>query len=87
MQTCCNKIVKMLISAFFNFSSLTVNTVYSLVAVIDHRGGVENGHYVTFRKTPENWHVVSDEMTRTVPLSHVLNSNAYMLFYERTKST
>jgi hypothetical protein len=68
----------------FYFSRPTINTTYTLVAVIVHLGEVENGHYVTFRKANDNWHLVSDEMTRTVPLSHVLKSNPYMLFYERT---
>ena len=59
----------------FYFSRPTINTTYTLVAVIVHLGEVENGHYVTFRKANDNWHLVSDEMTRTVPLSHVLKSN------------
>jgi ubiquitin C-terminal hydrolase len=61
-----------------------VNTSYTLVAVIMHVGVAENGHYVTFRKAQEIWHMVSDDKSRVVPFSHVLRSNPYMLFYERT---
>ncbi|XP_028400380.1 ubiquitin carboxyl-terminal hydrolase 30-like [Dendronephthya gigantea] len=64
---------------------LAGNTIYSLVAVIVHLGeAVGRGHYITYRKSNTCWHLVSDEITRCVPLSHVLKSTAYMLFYERT---
>ena len=61
-----------------------VNTSYTLVAVIIHLGVVEKGHYLTFRKVNDTWYFISDNNTRVAPLSHVLHSNPYILFYERT---
>ncbi|KAK7087712.1 ubiquitin carboxyl-terminal hydrolase 30-like [Littorina saxatilis] len=69
--------------------------IYRLTAVISHLGNVESGHFVTYRRGPlrakseqeqqmaDSWWLASDCSVERVPLSHVLASQAYMLFYER----
>ncbi|ODM91275.1 Ubiquitin carboxyl-terminal hydrolase 30 [Orchesella cincta] len=66
------------------------NSEYRLVAVISHVGdGVENGHYVTFRRNaaaPTNydkWYYCSDETVKHVPFTTVAATKAYMLFYDK----
>ncbi|XP_011148203.1 ubiquitin carboxyl-terminal hydrolase 30 homolog isoform X2 [Harpegnathos saltator] len=58
---------------------------YQLCAVIEHRGPVDSGHFVCYRRAhKENmWLYTSDVVVESVSLTHVLFTNPYMLFYER----
>jgi len=62
---------------------------YSLRAVVVHSGGIQSGHYVTYRRGPlggrgsTKWFHTSDSTVRQVPYSEVSRAPAYMLFYER----
>jgi len=62
---------------------------YSLRAVVVHSGGIQSGHYVTYRRGPlggrgaSRWFHTSDSTVRQVPYSEVSRAPAYMLFYER----
>ncbi|XP_023340426.1 ubiquitin carboxyl-terminal hydrolase 30 homolog [Eurytemora carolleeae] len=70
-------------------SSGGLGSLYSLRAVIVHSGGIDSGHYITYRKGPigsktENkWFYTSDSLVKQVKYSEVSRSSAYMLFYER----
>ncbi|GAB1608180.1 ubiquitin carboxyl-terminal hydrolase 30-like [Argonauta hians] len=65
---------------------------YRLIAVIEHIGDVVSGHFVSYRRCPtsksgekhsDKWLFTSDALVRKVSLAQVLNSEAYMLFYEK----
>jgi ubiquitin C-terminal hydrolase len=57
---------------------------YRLIAVIEHLGGPNAGHYVCYR--PQWWRI-SDRSVRQVDWNQVRSSQAYMLFYERIDTT
>jgi len=62
---------------------------YSLQAVIVHTGGIDSGHYITYRKGPigskaaGKWFYTSDGTVKQVSYDEVSRSAAYMLFYEK----
>ncbi|CAA7404725.1 unnamed protein product [Spirodela intermedia] len=62
---------------------------YRLVGVVEHEGSMRGGHYVAYVKgerAPEHgpaWFYASDGLVREVSLPEVLQSEAYILFYER----
>ncbi len=61
---------------------------YRLNAVVEHHGGPNSGHYVTYRRTKGNsgrWVCTSDSVVHATSLSDVLEARAYMLFYSRNK--
>jgi len=63
--------------------------LYKLRAVIVHAGGINSGHYITYRKGPlgsstcSRWFYTSDSQVKQVPFSEVSRAPAYMLFYEK----
>ncbi|CAH1801581.1 unnamed protein product [Owenia fusiformis] len=61
--------------------------MYKLVSVVVHLGGVESGHFITYRRAPgeysHKWLYTSDSMVKRVTLQEVMESEAYMLFYEK----
>ena len=72
----------------------TYNNNYNLRAVVVHLGAIDSGHYVTYRRESEmidslnettkpRWFFTSDSVVREVTLDEVLNTNPYMLFYEK----
>jgi len=70
-------------------SSALSQAIYSLCAVVVHTGGINSGHYVTYRKGPlgsktsSRWFYTSDNVVKQVPFSEVCRAPAYMLFYQR----
>ncbi len=64
---------------------------YKLTSVIVHLGDVYSGHFITYRRIPstngqrfpDKWLYTSDTEVRKASLAEVLQSNAYMLFYEK----
>ena len=72
------------------------SSFYQLVGVVEHLGSMRGGHYVAYvrgerahvqKQTPEKqdiaWFYASDAQVKEVPLPEVLQSEAYLLFYER----
>lgn len=61
--------------------------VYNLYAVANHFGSLKGGHYTAFvKKSTKGWCYFDDtRVTRHQSESAVVNSNAYVLFYERQK--
>lgn len=55
--------------------------VYELSAVIQHKGKMDSGHYVSFSRANDEWFMFDDSKVVLVEESDVLNSEAYMLFY------
>lgn len=75
-----------------DFSSDMDNKVpmkYQLQAVIVHSGGINSGHYITYRRGPfggkfaKKWFFTSDADVRLVSYDEVNKAPAYMLFYEK----
>ena len=63
---------------------------YKLCSVIVHLGDASSGHFICYRRGTEahnqmKWYYISDTTVLEVNISEVLNSSAYMLFYERLK--
>ncbi|KAJ8681394.1 hypothetical protein QAD02_017181 [Eretmocerus hayati] len=58
---------------------------YYLYAVIEHRGPVDAGHFVCYRRgnRPGQWLFTSDNVVERTTLDDVLNASPYLLFYER----
>lgn len=67
----------------------TNNTTYNLVAVSEHRGSCNFGHYVAYCKNEINklWYEFNDEDVFHVPYKdlegEIITKNAYILFYKR----
>ena len=61
---------------------------YYLYAVIEHRGPVDAGHFVCYRRgnRPGQWLYTSDTVVQKTTLEDVLNASPYLLFYERAVS-
>ncbi|XP_054153944.1 ubiquitin carboxyl-terminal hydrolase 30 homolog [Oppia nitens] len=64
---------------------------YKLSSVLVHLGGASSGHFICYRRgtncdNQSKWYYLSDTTVFEVNLSEVLNSSAYMLFYERINS-
>uniref|UniRef100_A0A1D1XLJ2 Ubiquitin carboxyl-terminal hydrolase n=1 Tax=Anthurium amnicola TaxID=1678845 RepID=A0A1D1XLJ2_9ARAE len=66
---------------------------YHLVGVVEHSGSMRGGHYIAYvrgeknlgktQKDVSSWFYASDAHVREVSLHEVLQSEAYILFYER----
>lgn len=72
---------------------------YHLVAVLEHSGGAESGHYTMYRRVrtkpseegrpqnpnqvPVSWFRISDAEVQHASEADVLEAEACMLFYER----
>ncbi|KJE88370.1 hypothetical protein CAOG_000031 [Capsaspora owczarzaki ATCC 30864] len=65
--------------------STETNTLYTLNAVVSHRGGVNSGHYVAYAQHPQSgrWFEYDDSDTTEVSVQDVLDQEAYILFYSR----
>jgi ubiquitin C-terminal hydrolase len=59
---------------------------YRLVAVIVHSGGAYGGHFTVYRRLDSSrWADISDDFHTFVDEQKVLESEAYMLYYERDR--
>ncbi|XP_015597416.1 ubiquitin carboxyl-terminal hydrolase 30 homolog [Cephus cinctus] len=58
---------------------------YRLRAVVEHRGPVDAGHFVCYRRgnRPGQWLYTSDTTVESTTLTDVLFASPYLLFYER----
>ena len=81
-------------STMSDICNYSTNNSYNLRAVVVHIGAIDSGHYVTYRReadisnssndtVKQRWFYTSDSVVREVTLDEVLNTNPYMLFYER----
>jgi len=61
------------------------NTIYDLIAVVNHRGSITGGHYVcyAFNKLTRRWYEFDDTSVREVSENEVSQVEAYLLFYQR----
>jgi ubiquitin carboxyl-terminal hydrolase 22/27/51 len=56
---------------------------YALVAIGEHKGNIEGGHYVAYCKRGKNWCKFDDDRVRRIHRSDVASTQAYMLVYSR----
>ncbi|KAL6426922.1 hypothetical protein ACFW04_009268 [Cataglyphis niger] len=70
------------------FTTIQGKHKYRLCAVIEHRGPVDSGHFVCFRRgnKTDQWLYTSDIIVESVSLTQVLLASPYLLFYERISS-
>jgi ubiquitin C-terminal hydrolase len=57
---------------------------YDLVAVTNHIGSMNGGHYFSFVKslTDSNWYCQNDSDSIKIEESNIISNNAYILFYQ-----
>ncbi|RNA36726.1 ubiquitin carboxyl-terminal hydrolase 30 isoform X2 [Brachionus plicatilis] len=66
-----------------------VDNFYELRSAVVHYGNALSGHFVVFRRlleneaNGENWLQISDNDIKLVKQTNLLNSNVYMLFYDK----
>lgn len=65
-----------------------LRNVYQLAAVVVHTGDAHSGHFITYRRGHQNnrWFYTSDIEIKEVSVDEVLQSTAYLLFYEKSSS-
>eukprot|EP00762_Andalucia_godoyi_P003482 ANDGO_04322.mRNA.1 Ubiquitin carboxyl-terminal hydrolase 22 len=62
-------------------------SLYDCVAVIQHKGSLESGHYTSFvRRGLDRWFHVDDDEVQEVAEDQVAAVTAYMLFYARRRT-
>jgi len=61
------------------------NERYNLFAIISHSGSFEGGHYISYCLNSENklWYEYNDSSVSEVSERTVLNSQAYVIFYQK----
>ena len=74
----------------FEVSSYFINQskkyVYNLKSVILHCGTIKKCKYKAIIKNNENWYEIDDENIKQIDEDDVINQNAYILIYEKTKN-
>ncbi|CAD5215041.1 unnamed protein product [Bursaphelenchus xylophilus] len=61
------------------------SNVYDLLAVVNHNGNTESGHYSCFvRHNQDQWYKVNDQIISPQVLESVLVSEGYLLFYTKS---
>jgi ubiquitin carboxyl-terminal hydrolase 22/27/51 len=56
-------------------------TMYDLIAVVNHQGKMDTGHYTSFVKHDSLWFKCDDATITRATLQQVLRSKGYLLFY------
>ncbi|RKU44459.1 hypothetical protein DL546_001517 [Coniochaeta pulveracea] len=54
---------------------------YDLLSVVEHKGEIDTGHYVTYSRVGDQWFSFNDHRVELATKSDVLNAKAYLLFY------
>jgi len=57
------------------------NTTYQLLATVQHRGGVNGGHYFTYGIRENRWFELND--SNATPIEHPDHSQSYFVIYKR----
>ncbi|SPQ93520.1 unnamed protein product (mitochondrion) [Plasmodiophora brassicae] len=57
--------------------------VYKLFAVVEHKGSVDSGHYISYVRREHSWFKCDDAVVTRRSEREVLSSPAYMLFYQQ----
>jgi len=57
--------------------------LFDLVAVVNHMGGLNSGHYTAYCYRNENWLNFNDGQVTNLSRSSICSNNAYCLFYKK----
>ena len=66
-----------------NFSPNKKKTSYKLSSIIRHYGTQNGGHYTSCSQVGDKWYTFDDNNVSEIDSSNVVNSSAYVLFYEK----
>jgi len=58
---------------------------YELFGVVCHVGRADGGHYTAYIRSGKSWYFCNDDQVSQVPVSTVLKSQAYILFYSKKR--
>jgi ubiquitin C-terminal hydrolase len=85
---------KVKLSTFVNFpidnlemsvSGDSTKYSYSLYALINHKGTLEKGHYISYCRNEDDWYRYDDSHVKKVlDPAEIISDQAYMLFYRRS---
>jgi len=56
---------------------------YDLLAVVNHKGTIDSGHYTAVVREKGRWYLFDDESVTSVTKRDVVSKNAYMLLYRQ----
>jgi hypothetical protein len=67
------------------FLSRTTSCQYQLTGMIQHLGGVNGGHYISYCKNfkTNKWYEFDDSRVTGMSLNQILEKEAYILFYQK----
>lgn len=67
------------------FLSKNVSCQYQLTGMIQHSGGLNGGHYISYSKNykTNKWFEFDDSRVSNLQLSQILEKEAYILFYQK----
>lgn len=71
------------IQPFLSNKFNSLESLYSLFAVVNHTGCVNSGHYTGYIRIFDGWYRCDDTDIRKEYLDNVLSSEAYLLFYHK----
>ena len=57
--------------------------IFQLFAVVNHLGTLQSGHYTCYIRQNVHWFRCDDALITPASEAHVLNSEAYLLFYHK----
>ena len=65
-------------------ASLSIGEVnYHLLAVVEHSGSYDSGHYTALVRMEGHWFACNDAHVREVSLSESFGSGGYLVFYSQ----
>jgi ubiquitin carboxyl-terminal hydrolase 22/27/51 len=66
---------------YTNSSKANQQAIYTLSAVIVHKGEMSSGHYVSYAREGRDWFLFDDSKVVLVGEKDVLEAQAYLLVY------
>ena len=72
------------------YSMYDTKTKYKLIAVIEHIGSLNSGHFIAYKRinwAKDKWVYTSDERILFCKQDIVNKAEAYMLFYQQINSS
>ena len=74
------------ISSQEEYADLVDCQLYDLFAVVLHSGALNGGHYTSLARSRDTWYEFNDKFVVQLKKNDerkIINSNAYILFYEK----
>ncbi|KAL7718838.1 Ubiquitin carboxyl-terminal hydrolase [Entamoeba marina] len=78
------KLVKDTTNVIFPINDLVIGGYkYSLYALVEHTGALNEGHFTSICKVDTKWYKFNDENVKPIKENNIPQKNAYILFYQR----